>query len=198
MEKPTQGDKKPGPKMFPESDVIALKRKVEKSEDRVISLQEELADTKSQLRTMESQLKIAKTNDDDEGELSSVKQHLLEESKEVEKQRKQAEKDLAKAEERVRLADAKEIVADLREKGIETDIDTLLGEEDMGKKSSELYTAHLAKENEALRKGKEEESPGSVFEDGTPAVMKKSVQNMSDEDFEKHWQSQMAESLSRK
>jgi len=194
--KPVQSVKKDDRKMVPESDLIALKKRNEKLEDTVSSLKGELADTKAEVVNVRSELKIAKVDSEDAGEISEVKQYLLNEEKRLNQLRTDMDKDLTSRQDtltkREREVGAKELV---EKYGV--DFESISGEDNlagMEKKATELYTERLARENEEL-KGKEKNSP--EYETENPSIVKTTVKGMSDEEFEQHWAKQKQEALSK-
>ncbi len=64
----------------------------------------------------------------------------------------------------------------------------LQGEDDPEKKALQIFAERTAEE-----KAKGEKAPGSVFESGGGGVASVEIANMSDEDFEKHWEKEKAQ-----
>ena len=182
--KPVQGsEKKPAAKMVPESDLIAFKTG---SLGREKKLREELVQSTGRVSQLESELKIVKANDEDEGEISAVKQYLLDKEKDIANQRAELDKDLASAKER-----EKEVAVQTLASKHQVEIDEIKDAEDPEKEALRIV-------NERLVKEKEDGTPESVFESGTPGSVKAQPKDMSDEDFDKFYASQVKEAAARK
>ena len=180
--------KKPEPKMILESDLIVFKKSSTNREDK---LRNELVDLKGKLAEVESALKIAKVNADDEGEVSEVKKFLFAEEKRIQGLQATYEKDLTSFQERERGVRAKELAT---EYGI--DVESIGVEDDMEKAALRLYAGRLAEEKKALEEKKP--TPESVFETGPGGVIKTSPKDMSDKDFDDYVKARREEALSRK
>ncbi len=171
---PTQAAK-PATKTVPLSDLMTIKTQLNQ-------MRSELAETKTRLATAEGEAKIVKTGNEDEEGFSKIKQFHLDREKDLNERQAKLEGDETAFGTRERAVSAKEIVADLRQKGVETNVETLLAEEDMSGFAHTAYVEHLAKENEELKK--KTETSSSVFDTaGAGGVVKKGILDQTTEEF---------------
>ncbi len=162
-------------KMVPEYQLIEYKKAAEHREKQAKERESQLSQAVARL---ENELKIAKANGDDSEEVQLVRQHLLTQNKELDEKRTKHEQDSATLTDRERKARARELVIELKSKGVETDIDALLGAEDMDRHSKDLLVEFLAKENERLKAQPSPNAPESVFDMGSGGVVRKSVKDI--------------------
>lgn len=160
-------------KTVPEHVLVSFKRG---SQERERALQEELTKLKSEL-------KIAKTNVDDDDEVSKVRAYLLSEEEKVNNLRAQFDTDLASFKERERETVVKALSAQYNVEQSE-----LEGAEDPEKVALKLYAERLA--------GEKKGSPESVYELGTRGSAKKTPADMNDEEFKEYRQGLKREALS--
>ena len=184
-QKPIQDDKSKA-KMILEADLIALKKGSIEREKR---LKEELATIKEELAQSKAELKITQTDVEDEEEVKTVKKYLLEQEKKIRAEKTKLEEDLTSFKERERGVRASELATKY---GI--DRETILAEEDIETTSLNLYAERLAKENEELKTKTSE----SIYESGTPGIVKKGVWDKTDEEFQADVAKQRREALTRK
>ena len=177
-------------KMVKEADLIAVKKGAIEREKRlreqIEDLNRRVVDSESRQRQAESQLKIAKTNLDDDVEVKSVREYLLSEDARLKQERQKYQDDLTSFDKRERGVRAKELHMDLQSKGVEIDLDSLLGAEDMEGESHRIFTEFLVKQNEELKKGKGTSPAESVFESGAGASTKKQPKDMTTPEFAEH------------
>jgi hypothetical protein len=164
-----------GARMVPESDLIAAKKA---GEHREKVLRDQLAQVSQSVSRLENELKIAKANGEDNDEVRKVKELLLEQDRVLEEKRSKYEQDLASVSDRERKARARELVVDLKGKGVEVEVDTLLGAEDMDRHSKDLLVEFQAKEIERLKAQPAKGTPESVFDLGNGGVTKKSIKDI--------------------
>jgi len=186
-------------KMIPESQLITFKKAAENREtklrEQVAKANGELTERNSAVRTLEAQLKTSKLNLEDDEKMKEVRSYLLDEDKRIQDLQAEIDKKVASVKERERGARAKELALDGKSKGLEITPEELLEAEDMEKFSSTKYVEFLAKENERLKN--EPSTPETVFERGAGGVVTKTVANMSDAEFDKHWDSSMQGALQK-
>ena len=191
MGEPGQAEKPKADKVVPEAHFIAFKKG---SEARERKLKEELAEVKGQVTQMESELKIAKLNAEDDAEISKVKGYLVDEAKKVEKalaevneKRAKIDEDLASLTEREKEARVKALASEHK-----VEIDAIKDAEDPEKEALRLVAQRLTKELENKVPGSE------IFESGTPGSVKTKVKDMKDEEFDKVWEQKKQEALSKR
>jgi len=188
-QKPVQSEKKKdSPKVVPESDLIAFKKG---ALDREKRLKEELAEVRVQLNALASELKVAHTDVEDDEEVKKVKEYLLSEEKRIQKERAKLETDVTAHKERERAVRASELAT---EYGI--DKEAILAEEDIEVTAIKLHAEKLAKEVEELKE--KQPSPESVYETGTGGKIKVAPADMSQEDFDAHYEQLKRDSLSKR
>ncbi len=166
------------------TDFMALKNR---SIETARRLKEQLQQAKSTITSLESAVKVAEVNGEDDDEVKGVKRLLLDEKKKIDQERTQHEKDLAVFKERERAVRVKELVA---EYGI--DAQSLSDEEDVEGAALRLYTTRLSEEKRELEvqlaakeTPKVETSPESktIFETGPVSTTHKEPRDMNTEEF---------------
>lgn len=165
------------------SDLFALKEGARKRESQ---LKAELEEVRGALADANAALKVAKVNVEDDEETAKVRTYLLEQHKELERERKKLEKDLASHKEREREVRAKELASKY---GV--DIESISTEEDMEKEAYRLYAERLAKEKEELEK----KTPESVYESSPGGTVKVQPKDMPTADFDKYYERLKKEAL---
>ena len=185
--------KKNDQKVVPLADFLALKKG---SADREKKLKGQLDEALEQVSGLQSQLDIAKVDVDDDADVKVVRQDLLKRDKELRDGRAKHEKDLTAFAEREKVVKAKELVADYKARGVELDLDTLLGEEDMERKALDQFASHLAEENLSL-KTKEPVKPTSFFESTMISSSKKQPKDMTDDEFKQFVKEETTKALSK-
>jgi hypothetical protein len=129
--------------------------------------------------------------------VKTVREYLLKEDERLARLAKGHEEREAAIAKRERVARAKELTMDYKSKGLEIDEQSLLDAEDMELYAKDRHLEFLATENEKLKK--EPSNPAeTVFESGDGKAIKKSVADMSDAEFEAHWNQQYEGALTRK
>lgn len=191
-------EKKDQPKMVPEKDLIALKERLRKTEEKAAEAAKRLADLTASNATLERQLKTAKANLEDDDEVKEVREYLMQHDAEVSQKAKDAEARDTSLKERERKVRARELVADYKAKGLELTEDGLLSAEDMETYAKDSHAEFQAKEIERLKNQPQAGSPEGVFESGRGGVVKKQPKDMTDAEFDAHWQSLQAGALSKK
>ena len=186
-DEPVKKPEKAAPKMVLEADLIAFKKG---STEREKKLREELEESKAKLTQAESETKLAKMNVEDDEVVSTVKAHLVEEDRRIRGERAKLDKDLASLEEREREARVQALASEHQ-----VDIDAIKYADDPEKEALKIKGERLTREKQELEK---EKTPESVFESGTPGTVKKSIWDMSDDDFNAHVEKQKREALSKK
>lgn len=193
-------------KMIPESDLIKFKKGAEGREERLKTenegLRTKVTTLTTEASTAKAQLKTVKSNLEDDGEVSELRDYLLKEDEKNQANSSKNEQDRTSLDKREREVRVKEIVAEYKSKGVELDSDEIVKADDMDNFAVAAFNDHLAKENEALRKGETPENPNSPesvldINTGTP-ISKKKVADMSNEEFDKSWASMNAEALAKK
>ena len=167
-----------------------LQKKLHQAEDKIITLET----SNSQY---EAQLKTAKANLEDDDEVKEVRAYLLKMDEDLAKKGEEIKRNGIAHTTRERAVRAKELKLDYKSKGLELEEEALIGAEDMEKFVTDRYVEFQAKEIEGLKKNPSNPSE-TVFESGAGSVVKKSPMQMTDQEFEKHWQGQKAEALSKK
>ena len=191
-------DKDKEPKMVPEWQLLKIKDKAEKLEKELSEANTKMSKIDSERNTLQAKVKTLMTDLEDEGEVKELREYLLQKDGELTARENKFKEQETSVSKRGREVRAKELAIDLKSKGVEFDETTLLGVEDMEKHASDLYVEFLAKENEKLKATPQANSPEAVFESGEGANIKKSVTQMTDAEFEAHWNAQKQEALSRK
>jgi len=184
--KPPQQTEKAAPKVVPESDLIAVKRKAQEIEKR---LREELAELKGKLAEAESELEIGATDVEDDEEVKKVKTYLKGEDNKIKQERAKLDADLAAFQERERESRVQTLASQYQ-----VEIDAIKDAEDPEKEALRLANERLAKEKE---EAETKASPESVFEHGAGGIVKKPILDMNDAEFEAKEKALKAESLSR-
>ena len=156
---------------FSEKDFMAQKAKAEKYE----KLYKEQETTVSRLT---SELKIAKTNVEDDDEVKLVKQHLLDQEAEIRKNREQYEKDRAGFDEKIKASNVK---AWASQYGV--DVVDIKDAEDPEKEALRLQAARMTEEAKTA-------SPGSVVERGTGGMSETGVWDKTQKQFDESWDAQ--------
>ncbi len=187
-------------KMIPEAQLITYKKSAENREEKLKKTITEMTQERDGLKTSNSTLsanvKTLKANLEDEGEVKEVREYLLEEDKRITELRSQTEKDRASVAGERKEVRARELVAEYGPKGLALEKETLLNEEDMDKYALSSFNEFLVKQKGET---KPPENPAeSVFDTGDGSVVKKSVKDMSDDEFNKHWNQNFQTSLSKK
>ena len=168
------GEKKPEPTVVSMADFLALKKG---SLERERKLKEQLGDKDRKISELESEAIIAKVDVEDEGEVSTVKQMLLRQDKELRDERARQGKNVASFLERERKVRAREIVAEYKLRGVELDSETLEGEEDMERVALDRYAEHLAEENKKLKEATPEKE--ELFEMANVGFTKKTIEDVN-------------------
>lgn len=179
----SKGAKQPGSsekKMVPEADLIAVKNA---SAGREKKLREELTEKTKEVAELKAELKMAKTNLEDEGEVAEVRQYLIDEGKRIEAEKAELEQDRASIKQRERDADVKALA---EKHGVE--IDQIKDAEDPEKEALKIVNERLA---EGGGGGEE------FFESKSPGGVRQQPKDMSDEDFEKHVKGMEQEAVSK-
>lgn len=194
-DKPAQTPNKGQPKVVPVGDLIAYKKSAQERERK---LREELAKANTEnasLRTdVEKFSQISELDTSDEVEVKRVQKLLLDEAKELKKERGKLGSDLAGFKEREKSIRAKELYAELKGKGVEIEESALMDAEDMEAKATDLYVEHLAKENDELK----HKEPESLYESETPTIIKKDFKSMPEKEFQESYKSMKQEALSKR
>ena len=177
-------------KMVPLSDLLAQKNIWAGKEKKWETEKSQLMQT---INGLQGELKVAKANSD--SEVDEVRKELLDDDKRLTEKRNKLEEDLNSHAKSQREFRAKEIASDLKSKGVEIDVESLLGEEDMEKHALTLHADFLTKENERLKK--EPNTPESVFDQGQGNVLKKQPKDMDDKEFAGFWKSQQQTALAK-
>ena len=159
----------------------------EASLKREKKLKEELAESKQRGAELEAELKIAKTDTEDEGEISEVKKALLKRDAELNEKDRKLAKDLASIEEREKEVRVKTLASEYQ-----VEIDAIKDAEDPEKEALRIVAKRLTKEKE------ETPAPESVFESKTPGGVKVPIKDMPDTEFDAVWEKQKREALSKK
>jgi len=170
-EKAVQQDKKPEPRLVPETDVIAVKKAHERTKA-------ELSELKAKLVDIESERSLIGGLGDDEEEVDKVKTMLLEREKALNKRQAQLDKDLTSLKEREKESRVQSLVSKY---GV--NITDISDSEDPEKKALELYAERLTKEKEELVKAKEK-SPELIYESGSMGKLHKQPRDMTEKEFE--------------
>ena len=168
---PDNTDKKSEPVMVRASDLVAVKKQLEK-------MQEKLAKAESDRNQFQSQLKIAKTNLDDDDDVKAVRKMLVDQAAEIDA--KQAELDEA-----IKALGEKETDLSKREKvswvktlatehGVEED--AIKDADDPEKEALRLKAERLSKEIKSPAEDVLDSTPGS-------GIVKKQIKDMTDEEF---------------
>lgn len=174
---------RPSPKTVPEAQLIGLKKGLEA---KIKQLEVERARAQSRIQELEDSLKVKGLDEDDEDAVSEVKKHLLAENRKLKEEKEKFEQQRSDYEGRLRSVRIRELV---NEYGIEAE--ALSGLEDINLIENEALKLR-AEKAEKLIKEKEEEltkvkgTPSGVYETGSPAVAKKDIWAMSEEEFEKY------------
>jgi len=181
-------------------------------ENVVIGLRKENKELKRKLADIESELKNSKLDLDDDENVKSVRKHLLDEANDLQDKLDKYQEDLTGLDEREKTVIAKELVLDLKNKGVETTVETLVESEDMKAEANDLYAKFLSEKTKAEKKAgdsqeSKEPNDGSatpepdadstetddapekekVYESNTPTLVKKQPKDMTDAEFDQHW-----------
>lgn len=181
--KPAHPSTEGKPKMVLESDLIAAKRGAAGREKQ---LKEELAEARSAAAKVEAELRVAKLDADDDAEVKAVREYLIKQADEVAANRAKLEKDLGSFQEREGEARVQALATQY---GVAVEL--IKEAEDPEKEALKLYAERLAKE-------KAEAAPESIVETGESVTTKKSVWDMTDEEFDKDVAQKEREALSKK
>lgn len=165
MADPTKGDKSNQEKTVPLSQLMALKEKEKKT-------RAELEEAKTSNAKLTSELKIAKTDIDDDEEVKGVRKFLVDEDTRIKEAATKLDKDTATFNERAKESQVK---AWASEHGVKEE--DIVDAEDPEKEALRLKAERLTEEKKA---------PGSVFESGGGGVAGVQPKDMTDEAFEKH------------
>ena len=159
------------PKMVPLGELISFKTR---TAERDKELKARLADLEKKNASLESDLRIATVESGDDDEVKTVKGHLLDRKRALEKGEEEYNKKLASFSERERKVRAKELAT-----RYEIDVELLEGEDDIEGKSLELWAEKLAEREKAISE-KETVTPGagSVFESMPAATSHKMPHDM--------------------
>lgn len=176
------------PKMVLEADLLRFKKGAEAREKR---LKEELQTTSAKLRDFEAKSILGGLNVPDDGDVGVVKKYLIDKARELEEQRHKLDEELTSFKEREREVRVKDVAMKY---GLNTE--ELSGEEDVDSAALRLHAERLAKENAELKlKTTTPQQP--VYESGSPAVVRKNVFDMNDQEFAQYENELKAKALSR-
>ena len=153
----------------PEVTFHTVRSKLEKAE-------KELSQLRTQNAQLNSELRIAKSNLDDEGDVKAVRAQLVEEADKLDKMRAELEQRETGVKEKERASQLQTLVSTY-----EVDIEQLQHADDPEKEALRLYAKRLKEEKENKSPGL---SPEDVVERASVSTLpKKSVIDMSKEEF---------------
>ena len=181
------------PETVPVADLLAQKNRAKKAEDALKAKEQELAQALSKNKKLEADLKVAKTDVEDDEEVKKIRASLIEEFDKLKAEQETHQKDLTSFTEREKKVRASELVAQAKTQyGVDIKVEDIIGSDNMDAEVNRHCLDTLAKQ-------KAETPPaGSVYESGSGGIAKKGIPDMSDKEFADYVAKQTKEALSKK
>ncbi len=181
---------KPKEKMVPLNDLIAVKNQLKTSKERE-------KEATSRATTAETRTKIAETRaeDGDDDAVKVVKGELLARDTELTTREQKATERETSQDEREKELTVTALVSQHAARGLELNKEELLAQDDPASFASDKLIEHLEAENKKPRE--EEPSKSPIIETGSRGKAPLSIRDMSNEDFDKHWNKEKDAALRR-
>ncbi len=181
VDEPVEGksvEQKPESKVVPLSDFVTFKKAAEGREKKLKAQLEEKA---KEVEKAAGELRITKMNANDDEEVKTVKNYLLQKEQELRELEAAHSKRGTDLTERERKVKAKELVTDYKGRGVELDVETLLSEDDMDVYAMSKFSEHLA---EVEKRVKETPPSRAVYESTLASTNRKMPKDMNDAELE--------------